>query len=425
MSPVFILFFLTEAWSDKAPLIKQDVLAKQACPAFLMFFNTAYQAGATVELPCFCKPEEVQSVVWFFRDNHSISDDTRALTDYNGNKLVDSTRIPHSADLRSRFSIRLFSLLIFRTAVADSGIYICGSSEGDYFYAYDLDIQEVQELSFTSRRTESKSNTKKDVNGQRSDHLLYQVFTTFRPWSQCDRCGVRGEQVRVGLCYVRSRFLHVRYTRLNDTVASCGSGAVPEAFSYLKQNKLGARLEVRDCQVACAAGATEASSNSKGDKIKFVGDSSDSKKTEEMQVSYLNHPAEQILTIGCPKAKPYMAVAWDRGSEPIYRSQSLGGGKSGVATPRIHIDAGHHLVFTPARLDDSGIYYCWRKGRRVAEINLLVYPNFGQRMPVMSNPELTQALQIILKSYGVMTAVFCLLLFLRTCIKHLRRRSSR
>lgn len=90
-------------------------------------------------------------MVWFFRKHQSDSEETRALTDDNGNKLLESNQITHSGDLRSRFTIRLFSLMIFRTAVDDSGIYICGSAKGDYFYAYDLDIQEVQELSFTSR----------------------------------------------------------------------------------------------------------------------------------------------------------------------------------------------------------------------------------------------------------------------------------
>lgn len=61
MSALFILLLLfTEAWSYEAPKDKQDVFAKKACPAFLIFFNTAYQAGATVELPCHCKPEAVR-----------------------------------------------------------------------------------------------------------------------------------------------------------------------------------------------------------------------------------------------------------------------------------------------------------------------------------------------------------------------------
>ncbi|XP_019722743.1 Ig-like V-type domain-containing protein FAM187A [Hippocampus comes] len=420
MSPLFILLLLlfAEAWSYEAPKDKQDVFAKKACPAFLIFFNTAYQAGATVELPCHCKPEVVQSVVWFFRKHQSDSEETRALSDYNGNKLLESNQITHSGDLRSRFTIRLFSLLIFRTAVDDSGIYICGSAKGDYFYAYDLDIQEVQELSFTSRLTsESMSNPIKDIRGPRSGQPLYQVFTAFRPWSRCDRCGMQGEQVRVGLCYVRSRFLHVRYTRLNRTVVSCGSGAVPQAFSHLKGNRAGARLEVRGCNVTCP---TEAPPTSKSDKMTVTGNSSDSMTKQVMQVSYLNHPADHILTLGCPEARPYMAVAWDRGSKPIYRSQSLVDGNAGVMSRRIHIDAGHHLVFTPAQREDSGVYYCWLRGRRVAEINLLVYPHFKRGMSVTSNPDLPLALQIVLKSYAAMTAVFCLLILLRVCIRHLR-----
>ncbi|XP_061696507.1 Ig-like V-type domain-containing protein FAM187A [Syngnathoides biaculeatus] len=424
MFPLLILLLLAKAWSYEAPKEKQDVFAKKACPAFLLFFNAAYQAGATVELPCHCKPEEVQSVVWFYRKHKSSSEETRALTDYHGNKLLDSSQIPHNADLRSRFSIRLFSLLIFRTTVDDSGVYICGSARGDYFYAYDLDIQEVREFSFTSRHTpESQSNSMEYVKGQSSGQQLYQVFTTFRPWSRCDRCGVRGEQVRVGLCYVRSRFLHVRYRRVNHTVASCGSGAVPQAFGHIKQSGTGARLEVRSCRVTCP---TEAPPPSKLDKMMAsVGHSSDSIKSQEMHVSHVNHPADQILILGCPGAQPYIAVAWDRGSEPIYRSHRLVGRDANVTSLRIQIDAGHHLVFTPAQLQDSGVYFCWLKGRRVTEIHLLVYPHFGRGMFFTSHPDLPLALEIIFKSYAAMTAVFCLLILIRVCIRQLRRDTHR
>lgn len=92
-----------------------------------------------------------------------------------------------------------------------------------------------------------------------SPQPLYRVFTGFRPWSACDRCGVPGEQVRVGLCYVHSRFLHVRYRRANQTVASCGSGAVPRAFSNLKQRNIGAKLEVKGCHVTCPTQAPPSS----------------------------------------------------------------------------------------------------------------------------------------------------------------------
>ncbi|MEQ2201873.1 hypothetical protein XENOCAPTIV_019687, partial [Xenoophorus captivus] len=143
--------FPVKVWSYEAPEDKQDVFASRACPAFLTFTNAAYIVGVTVELPCHCKPQEVQSVVWFFRKHQGSSDETRALTDHHGNKLLDTSQVLHSSDLRSRFSIRLFSLLIFRAAPTDSGLYICGSAHQDFFYGYDLDLQEAPTLSFTRR----------------------------------------------------------------------------------------------------------------------------------------------------------------------------------------------------------------------------------------------------------------------------------
>ncbi|XP_077587957.1 Ig-like V-type domain-containing protein FAM187A isoform X1 [Stigmatopora nigra] len=414
MIPLFIFLLFTEAWSHEAPREKDNVFSTKPCPAFLIFFNTAYQAGATVELPCRCKPEKIQSVVWFYREHTSFSEATRALTDDNGNKLLDPSQIPHGADLRSRFSIRLFSLIIFQTSVEDSGVYICGSTQGDYFYAYDLDIQEVQELSFTSRPSpEIQNKTIKDVNGQISGQL-YQVFTTFRPWSRCDRCGILGEQIRVGLCYVRSRYLHVRYKWVQKNVVSCGSGAVPESFSHVKQKGTGARLEIRNCNVTCP---TKVLSASKPDNKQ----GSESIIMQDMQVSYVNHPAGQILTLNCPEARPYVAVAWDRGSKPIYRSQISVDQNSTFTSPRIHIDVGHHLVFTPAQIQDSDVYYCWLKGKRVTEIHLLVYPHFGRGMPPTSHPDFSLAIQIVFKSYAAMTGLFCVYIFVRVCIRHRRR----
>lgn len=78
---------------------------------------------------------------------------------------------------------------------------------------------------------------------------------------------------------------------------------------------------------------------------------------QELPVFYLNHPTEHVLTLGCPGARPNLAVAWDRGSEPIYRSEHLAGGIGNAETPRLQIDAGHHLVFNPAKIQDSGTKY--------------------------------------------------------------------
>ncbi|XP_005918199.1 Ig-like V-type domain-containing protein FAM187A isoform X2 [Haplochromis burtoni] len=252
LSPLFLLFLTPKAWSYEAPEDKQDMFARTACPAFLTFTNAAYLSGVTVELPCLCKPEQVQSVVWFFRKHLERSEDTKALTDHHGNHLLDPSQVPHSGDLRSRFSIRLFSLLIFRAGPDDAGIYICGSAHKDFFYGYDLDIQEAPTLSFTNRLASEASDGKR---GQSADlSALYRLFTSFQPWSVCDRCGVPGEQVRAGLCYIRSRFLNVRYRRANQTVVSCSSGAVPRAFG-LKQSRVAAKLEVRSCHMTCPSQA--------------------------------------------------------------------------------------------------------------------------------------------------------------------------
>uniref|UniRef100_A0A8C6P3A8 Family with sequence similarity 187 member A n=1 Tax=Nothobranchius furzeri TaxID=105023 RepID=A0A8C6P3A8_NOTFU len=375
-------------WDSKAPGDKQDVFASTACPAFLTFTNAAYLAGVTVELPCYCKPQEV-SVVWFFQKRGST--DTRVLSDHQGNRLLDTSHIPQSSDLHSRFTIRLFSLLIFRVGPADSGLYICGSTNGDFFFGYDLDVQEAQTVTLTQRSA-----------GEAVEPLLtylYQVFTSFQPWSVCDRCGVPGEQVRVGLCYVRSRFLHVRYRQPNQTAASCGSGALPRAFQTQMSSRTGARLEIKSCQVTC----------------EFVSDS----LPVPVPVLFLNHPADRDLVLECPGARPNTAVAWDHGSKPIYRSEHLPGGNSSTPPPRLWIDTGHHLVFQPTKAQDSGVYYCWLEGHRAAEIHLLVYSHLGRGQSLLSHPDFPAAVQTVLKSYAAMTALFCLLLFCRAGIKHL------
>uniref|UniRef100_A0A8C6SC38 Ig-like domain-containing protein n=1 Tax=Neogobius melanostomus TaxID=47308 RepID=A0A8C6SC38_9GOBI len=279
--------------------IKLDVFAQTACPAFLMFVNAAFVSDTTVELPCLCKPQEVQTVVWFYRKHMSSSEQTQALTDDHGMKVVNPDSVPHSADLKSRFSIRMFSLIIFRTSTADSGVYICGSEHRDFFYAYDLDIQEARKITFSKPEPP------------------YRTFTSFQAWSVCDRCGPPGEQVRVGLCYVHSPYLHVRYRRANQTVVSCGSGAVLRVFGPIGGE--GASLEVRKC---------------------------------EEVLYYLSHRADTVLTMGCPGARPNMAVAWDRGDTPILRWEHTV--QPGGEGPRISIDTGHHLPLRLSRATTVG-----------------------------------------------------------------------
>ncbi|XP_074538549.1 Ig-like V-type domain-containing protein FAM187A [Halichoeres trimaculatus] len=418
---LFLLLFLllsAGVQSYEAPEDKQDVFAEKACPAFLTFMNAAYLAGVTVELPCHCKPQQVQSVVWFFQKHRSSSEQTQSLTDLHGNKLLDPRRVPHSGDLQSRFSIRLFSLLIFRAGTEDSGVYVCGSAHRDFFYAYDLDVQEAGALSYRPRLSpEDRIRDPAVRDPQGSARPLYQVFTSFGPWSVCDRCGPPGEQVRVGLCYVQSRFLHVRYRRANQTVASCGSGAVPQAFGGVRRSRREAKLEVRSCQVPCPDPAPPPSKTLA--LMRFLGLSSGPLPVE-VPVFYLTHPADRLLIVGCPGSRPNMAVAWDRGSEPIYRFADSVNRNGSSTNPRLAVDAGHHLVFTPAKTEDSGVYYCWLQGRQAAEIRLLVYAHLGRRQSVTSHPDFPVALRMVLRSYAVMAAVFILLLLVRAGVRHVR-----
>uniref|UniRef100_A0A8C5GLV8 Ig-like domain-containing protein n=1 Tax=Gouania willdenowi TaxID=441366 RepID=A0A8C5GLV8_GOUWI len=384
---VLVLVLVPGVQSYEAPEDQQeDMFSTRACPAFLTFSNAAFLSGVTAELPCLCKPQ--QSVVWFFRKHQSGAEDTRALTDHHGNRLMDSSHVSHSSDLRSRFSIRLFSLLIFRIRTHDSGLYICGSAHNDYFYGYDVDVQEAKAVSLVTSFS----------------HASLQTFTSYGPWTVCDRCGPPGEQVRIGLCYVHSRLLHVRYRRANQTVASCGSGAVPKALSRLIQSTDGARLEVRPCHVTCPTQAPPPSVSSLS-------------PSEPMRVYYLSHPSGGVVTLDCPGSRPNMAVGWDHGSRPIYRFE----GPTGAANRRLMIDAGHHLVFQSAHVHDTGSYFCWLQGRRVAELRLLVYPSLGLgQSETLPHSELMEAVITMVTWYSIMSAVFILLMFCRFLLRYHR-----
>uniref|UniRef100_A0A3B3ZIS6 Ig-like domain-containing protein n=1 Tax=Periophthalmus magnuspinnatus TaxID=409849 RepID=A0A3B3ZIS6_9GOBI len=353
----FLLCVPLVVWGYEAPEDQEDVFARTACPAFLTFTNTAYVSGATVELPCLCKPPEVLSVVWFYRKHLSSSEQTQALFDDHGLQVVDPESLPHSSDLRSRFSIRLFSLLVFRSSPAHSGVYICGSEHRDFFYAYDLDIQEARRITFTDRLGKKETL----------------------------------EETYLGLCYVHSLYLHVRYRRANQTVAPCGSGAVLRVFGPI--NNEGAVLEVRDCEELCPPQAPPPSKVTSASKPLGV------------KVYYLTHQADTTLIIGCPGAKPNMAVAWDIEDTPILRRGHTA--PPGGEAPRISIDTGHNLVFNPAQVQDSGVYYCWLQGRRTAQIRLMVHFRLGQGQSVLSHPHFYPALWMVVMWYAGMRPAKC------------------
>ncbi|KAL2101301.1 hypothetical protein ACEWY4_003062 [Coilia grayii] len=410
LSPLFlfvVLSTLSVLTAYEAPEDKEDIFASRACPAFLIFDNAAYLSDMTIELPCHCKPEEAHSVVWYYQKQLG-STDIRALTDFEGTSSVDSSRVGSGSELRSRFSIRLFSLLIFRVQESDSGHYTCGTASGHFFYGYDVDVQEARRVSFPWSKTQRVAAVKSE------DKVLFQVFTSFWSWSVCDRCGVPGEQTRVGLCYVQSDYLEVRYRLEADRVTSCGSSAVPKALG-LEKEKYGAELGVRNCHVPCPS-KPPTSSEQQGLLDLLSYGEAESKAT--IPIYYHNHPADTLLILSCPGARPEHAVAWDRGSVPLYRSEYIEGVNQSA---RMFIDTGHHLHFQPVHLEDKGSYFCWLQGKYAAEIRLGVYLRLSRKR-MLSDPESIYAMKVVLICYMVFTAVFLPIVFGQYCWRTLKDR---
>ncbi|XP_043091868.1 Ig-like V-type domain-containing protein FAM187A [Puntigrus tetrazona] len=383
----------------EAPEDKEDIFARRACPAFLVFDSAAFQADMTIELPCHCKPEETHSVVWYYQKQIG-SMNTKVLTDFEGTTVVESSKA--GTDLRSRFSIRLFSLLIFRVRKADSGHYICGTASGEFFYGYDVDVQEVRQVLFPY-------SIKQSTEVQEAEPIImktekFQVFTRYGLWSKCDRCDVWGEQMRVGLCYIKSIYLHVRYQRESVTEAPCGSSAVPRQFG-LSGSSYGAKLEVRNCHSPCPPKPT--TSSERQALMKFL--EFDDRSSSGVTIHFHNHPTDSDLVLTCPGAKAQYAVAWDKASAPLYRSQYIEGLNK---TSRVFIDTGHHLHFRPLRLEDKGSYICWLQGELAAEIRLGVYLRLGRSRQIW-DPESVYALQLILACYTAISAMFLLTVTVR------------
>ncbi|XP_072549729.1 Ig-like V-type domain-containing protein FAM187A [Salminus brasiliensis] len=386
----------------QAPEDKEDIFTTRACPALLVFDSVAYLADMTIELPCHCKPEEALSVVWYYQ-KYLGTQDTRVLTDFSGTAIVDSSKVGRDVELRSRFSIRLFSLIVFRVQEDDSGHYVCGTASGEFFYGYDVDVQVVRRVLFPSDLV--RTNRRRASEAEQNLYKPFQMFMSYWPWSKCDRCGVNGEQTQVGLCYVMSQHLQVRYLRKSSNVTSCGSSAVPPRFG-LANGDLGAELAVRSCHNPCSSKSTNVSPERK-DLLDFLGYGDP--KSPGLAVYYHNHPVDSDLVLSCPGTNPQHAVAWDKGSAPLYRTEFMEGLNR---SSRVFIDVGHHLHFRPVRLEDKGSYFCWIQGEKAAEIKLGVYSRPG-RMRRISDPESVFVLEAILMVYALLTAVFLLILSVR------------
>ncbi|KAM6312145.1 Ig-like V-type domain-containing protein FAM187A [Podargus strigoides] len=386
-----VLLCLVDVLHSFAIEEKEDVFKRMVCPAFLMFDNAAYLAGMTFELPCRCKPEEISSVVWYFQKNMG-SRKMTVLTDFAGTMIVDSGHIHTGSDLLKRFSIRMFSLIVFQAQVTDSGHYLCGTEKGDFFYGYDVDVQPTNHITVTF--VDRGQHVQDDYTEK-----LFSLFTTFWDWTRCDRCGVRGEQRRIGLCYMRSAQLHPRYRTAMPNVTSCGSRAVPLRFQHaglLRRPEVAIRSCLTPCQKEkVPREGMQAISN----VISKVGKKS---WVPNVPTQFHSHPVGSDLTIACPGARPEHAVAWDKGSFRFYRSRYLIGLNRST---RVFIDHGNHLHIQKVRVSDGGTYFCWREGKMVAGFRLSTTYEQRRRRSLY-DPETTYALTIIGISYGIISVVF-------------------
>ncbi|EPQ06263.1 Ig-like V-type domain-containing protein FAM187A [Myotis brandtii] len=379
---------------------KENIFQRTPCPAFLMFDNAAYLADMSFELPCHCKPEEVSAVVWYYQE-HLGSSHTKVLTDFDGQMLTAASQVRVGSDLLVRFSIRMFSLLVFRAQPEDSGLYFCGTRKGDYFYAYDVDIQSSEGMVATFKDL-GQEPFADDYRGS------LHVFTTFWEWTPCDRCGVRGEQWRIGLCYLQSPDLSPRYRKTMPDVVSCGSRAVPRKLQAKVRDHT-PELLVQSCLVPC-----KNTTKIRGRLmaiLNYVSKVGRRPWLPQVPIQYHQQRLSHGLIISCPGARPEHAVAWDKDRQHFYRTQYLKGTNRSM---RVFIDHGNHLHIRFTQLDDRGIYYCWRQGERVAGFRLGVASQ-GRYKVSLSDPEVRSALELTLIGYLLLTAVFVTIHLCRCC----------
>ncbi|NXH50314.1 F187A protein, partial [Dicaeum eximium] len=389
-----ILLCLVDVLQAFAIEKKGDVFKKMACPAFLIFENVAYLADMTFELPCKCKPEEASSVVWYFQKNLH-SQETTVLTDFNGTVIVDSSHVRAGSDLLKRFSIRMFSLIVFRAQVRDSGHYLCGTKEGLFFYGYDVDVQPTRQI--TVAFLDNDQHVQEDHKEKE-----FTLFTTFWDWTSCDRCGVRGEQRRIGLCYVQSAQLKSRYRTALPNVTSCGSRAVPAHFPRLVHLR-SPEVAIRSCLAPCPEKKEEEEGvQSISNTVHKLGEKP---KLPRVPIQYHKQPPKTDLVIRCPGARPEHAVAWDKGSVRLYRSHYLVGVRKYM---RLFIDHGNHLHVQRVKRRDKATYFCWREGELVAGFHLsVIYEPRRQRNP--TDPESIFVMRGVGISFAIIIGIFFLI----------------
>ncbi|XP_069809098.1 Ig-like V-type domain-containing protein FAM187A [Dendropsophus ebraccatus] len=385
-----------------------DVFKSFHCPAFLLFETAAYLLDMTFELPCRCKPEITRSVVWYYQEKTGTKK-TYVLTDFNGTVQLDVQNLQSGSDIVLRFSIRMFSLIVFKAQIKDSGNYMCGSRDGHFYYGYNVDIQDSRNayVAFEDRYGHPQPDLKTKY---------FVSFTNFWEWTVCDRCDVRGEQRRIGLCYVNSTYLNVRFYNYWRRVTSCGSAAVPSQFKQLLSTRR-PEIIIRSCTTKCHV-------PKKGILGKFSTLMHHIMKLKDyipwlpkVPTQLHTHTIGNSLSIACPGAKPEHAVAWDKNDEPLYRTEYLIGINKSM---RVFIDHGNHLNFRTVQYNDKGVYYCWLQGKMKAGFRLAV-----QIDPVtkrkLGDSESVYAIKIIGTSFVIFTIIFILVHCMKCCNYNIRR----
>ncbi|KAM4691935.1 Ig-like V-type domain-containing protein FAM187A [Rhinophrynus dorsalis] len=352
---------------------KKDMYNPVLCPAMLVFDTAAFLSDMTFELPCQCRPSKIYPVVWYY-NRRGNSKNTLVLTDVNSTLLVDTEKMHRGSDLLLRFRIIEFNLVVFHTDPTDSGIYMCGTANSRFFYGYDVDIQESKDLYVSFQ----------DQKGQPQEDLVmkdFVAFTLFWPWTKCDRCGVKGEQRRLGLCYIHSAYLNPRYTLITKNLAPCGSGA--GALNQVIMNVYDNLGTIKDHFSWWPKAPTQLHTHKLGEK----------------------------LTISCPGARPEHAVAWDKDNKRLYLSKYLIGAKKSM---RIYIDHGNNLHFSFVKDTDKGVYYCWFQGKRKAGFRLAVTKG-SESYRRFKDPGTIFIIKVVCMSFIFPIVIFVFVHFIKCC----------
>ncbi|XP_068118479.1 Ig-like V-type domain-containing protein FAM187A [Hyperolius riggenbachi] len=395
---LFFLFYLLLTLVGSFMVTEEKKKLSSLCPELLLFESVAFLEGMTFQLECQCKSKETKSVVWFYKKTVKTDVTLTQIYEEYAEANVDTTS---ELAIDSKVAVQGSDLLIYKAEEQDSGLYACGSGNGEFFYGYDVDIQDTENLYVAFQQQ----------HGRPQQDLVtasFTAFTIFWEWSKCDRCDVTGEQRRLGLCYVRSEHLYWRFLLTDREIAPCGSDAVPETI----QEELSDRrpeIFIRSCETPCYV-----------KKTGFFGKFQNMWRSLVKLINYLpfinkvpintvKHPLGSRLTLQCPGAKPGDAVAWDKGKKGLYRSEYLIGQKR---AERVFIDHGNHLNFRFVTFSDKDTYYCWVEGKLKCGIKLQIETDPSIKRKI-TDPDSIKAIATI----GISFVFFFLIFIIVHCVK--------